>query len=59
MVALDLVQTITNRLKEIVVRGDDAAVGIEFDHGLRLVDRLQLTFTISIAQLLHRDRPQT
>jgi hypothetical protein len=34
MVALDLVQTVTNRLEEIVVRGDDATVGIEFDHGL-------------------------
>ena len=55
MVALDLVQTVTNRLKKIVVRCDDAAVRIEFDHGLRLVDRLQLTFIIGIAQPLHRD----
>jgi hypothetical protein len=38
MLALDFVQRITHRLEEILVGGDDRAVEVELDHGLRPVD---------------------
>ena len=35
VLALDLVERIAHRAEEILVGGDDGAVHVEFDHGLR------------------------
>ena len=50
MPSLDLVQPVTESVQEILVRGDDGAVEIEFDHRLRLVNRLELAFAIGAAE---------
>src|SRR6185503_18566119 len=39
MLALDFIETVTHRVEEILVGGDDRAVHLELDHRLRPVDR--------------------
>ena len=38
MLALDLVERVAERVQEILVGGDDGAVEVELDHGLRLAE---------------------
>ena len=55
VLALDLRQRIAERAEEIGVGGDDRAVHVELDHGLRLVDRRDLASEIGVLQLLRGD----
>jgi len=47
VLALDLVERIAHRLQEISVGGDDRAIHVEFDNGLRLVQRSKLRVGIT------------
>jgi hypothetical protein len=55
MLSLDFRQAIAERVEKRLVGGDDGAVGVEVDHGLRLVDRLDLAIRIDRQHLLRRD----
>ena len=55
MLADDLGQRIAERAQEIFVRGQNLAVHVELDHGLRLADRLDLAGEIRVRQLLRAD----
>ena len=55
MLALDLVEPVADRAEEILVGGDDGAVHVEFDHGLRFADRLDLAGEIGGLQFLFAD----
>ena len=52
MAALDFVQRISQRVQEILVGGDDRAVEVELDHGLRLADGRDLAGMIDV-DLIH------
>jgi hypothetical protein len=51
MLALDLGERVTKRAKEVIVCGDDGAVEIELDHGLRPGDRRDLAGILHVADL--------
>ncbi len=55
MLAANLVQRITQRGQEVLVRGQNLAIQAEFDHGLHLADRCYLAFEIGQDQLLLGD----
>ncbi|MEY9391700.1 hypothetical protein ABIF66_000389 [Bradyrhizobium japonicum] len=48
MFALDFVEGIAERLAEILVGGDDCAIHLEFDHGLRPAKGLDLGLGVSV-----------
>src|ERR1700721_3779199 len=55
VVALDLSQSISDRVQEIVVRGDDGAIHVELDDRLRFTDRSDLAGDLGVAHFLFRD----
>jgi hypothetical protein len=55
VLALDLVEPVADRAEEIFVGGDDGAVHVEFDHGLRFADRFDLADEVGGLQLLIAD----
>ena len=62
VLALDLIQGIAHGAEEILVRGNDGAVELEFDDRLRPVDRVDLAlrldvrfFKLKLGQLLRCD----
>ena len=55
VLALDLVERIAHRAEEILVGGDDRAVHVELDHGLRPADRRDLAGVFHALDLLRGD----
>jgi hypothetical protein len=56
MLALDFVETVTHRVEEILVGGDDRAVHLELDHRLRPVDRSGLRQCIALGRITFEQR---
>src|SRR3954447_23203591 len=46
MLALDLVEPIAERIEKILVGRDDRPIKVEFDHGLRAADCLNMSLCI-------------
>ena len=55
VLALDLVERVSDRAEEILVGGDDGAVHVEFDHGLGAADRGDLAGVLHALDLLRGD----
>ncbi len=50
---LDLVEGIAKRLQKILIGGDDRAVHIELDDGLRLINRFQFRNQLFNIHIIH------
>ena len=55
VLALDFVERVAHRAEEILVRGDDGAVHVEFDDGLGAADRHDLAGVLHALHLLRSD----
>src|SRR3954451_4546183 len=55
MAALDLIEPIAHDAQEVLIGGDDRAVEIEFDYGLRTADRGNLAGILEAANLARGD----
>ena len=55
VLALDLLQAVTQRIQEVLIRGQDGAVELELDDRLRLVDRGHLAFEVGVLEFLCGD----
>ena len=54
MLAFDLVEAIAEHVEEILVGGDDFAIGREFDDRLDARDRVDLALELGVSELLRR-----
>ena len=55
VLAFDFIETIADGGEEIGIGGDDGAIHVEFDHGLRFADRGELACVIGAAQFFACD----
>ena len=53
--ALDLLESISEQLEEILIGGDDFAGRREFDDGLNQRERVEFTLELCISELCGRD----